>query len=358
MIKKIQMAVLLLLSTITLGACGVGEAKLAATAVAADVDTPLPVDATWPERADIFATYEATSTLASDADAPVLARAAGSVIEILVEEGNHVEKGQVLARLDGEQLRLEMLQEKTNLDKTVKEYERLVVLQERGLISKAMFEGLKFDIRALEASYKLKQLNYSYTNIRAPISGVVASRDIKVGRQVYVNDLTFRITDATELLAYLKIPQSELVKFSKGQSIELSVDAMPEIMFAATIDRISPTIDVRNGTFRATVYIDNKSGDLAPGMFARFSISYEKHANALIIPAAALVKEDSVTVVYVINEGTAERRILQTGISSNGMVEILSGLDINESVVIAGQTGLRDGSLILASDQAANRFSG
>ncbi len=251
-----------------------------------------------------------------------------------------------------------MLQAKANLDQVTNEYERLVGLQKRGLVSVAMYEGLKYDLDALGASYELKRLNYSYTKIRAPIAGVVSSREVKVGGQVNVNDPVFRITDTSRLVAYLRIPQTELTKFSAGHAVKLSVDAIPDIMFAATIDRISPTIDIRNGTFRATAYVDNSDGNLAPGMFARFNIAYEKHANALLIPSAALIEEDSIDVVYIIKSESVERRVIETGIKSGNMVEVLHGLDITESVVVTGQAGLRDGSRVLASNVTVDRFSG
>lgn len=311
-----------------------------------------------PARADIYAMYATTGTLESDSDAPVLARAAGEVVEILVEEGTLVEQGQILVRLDGEQLRLEMLQARANLDQVRSEYERLVDLQKRGLVSVAMYEGLMYDLDALEASYELKRLNYGYTKIRAPIAGIVSSREIKVGHQININDPVFRITDTSRLVAYLKIPQTELENFSAGHAVKLSVDAIPDTLFAATIDRISPTIDSRNGTFRATAYIDNSDNNLAPGMFARFNIAYEKHADALVIPSDAVIEEDTISVVYIITGDSVERRVIEIGIKTGGMTEVLSGLDINESVVVTGQSGLRDGSRVLASNVTVDRFSG
>lgn len=357
MIRKTGIAAFTSLFAIALSGCGVGEAKVVGL-VEQNSATPLPVEVSLPARADIYATYATTSTLESDSDAPVLARVAGEVIEILVEEGMQVTKGQILARLDGQQLRLEMLQARANLDQVRNEYERLVDMQKRGLVSVAMYEGLKYDMAALEASYELKRLNYSYTKIRAPIAGIVSSREIKLGRQIHVNDPAFRITDTSKLVAYLRIPQTELTKFSAGHAVKLSVDAIPDIMFAATIDRISPTIDIRNGTFRATAYVDNSDNSLAPGMFARFDIAYEKHADALLIPIAALIEEDNIAVVYIINGDSVERRVIETGIKSGSMVEVLHGLDITESVVITGQAGLRDGSRVLASNVTLDRISG
>lgn len=347
---------LLAISTIVLNGCGVGEAKLAVTEQA--TARPLPVEVSAPRKTDIYATYRTTATISSDAEAPVLARVAGEIVEIYVEEGDRVEQGQVLAQLDGEKLELQMMQAKANLDKAVKEYDRFVSLHERGLVSAAAYDGMRYETDALKATYELKRLEYSYTKLRAPISGIVSSREIKIGRHINVNDPTFRITDTSKLVAYLKIPQTELAKFDVGQQASIVVDAMPETMFAATIARISPTIDSRNGTFRATAYIDNSRGDLAPGMFGRFSIAYEKHADALVIPAAALVQEDDEAVVYVVEDGAASRRAVKTGIESDGLVEVIAGLSEGEQIVVTGHVGLRDGSRVLASNALTANNSG
>jgi len=337
--------------SIALSGCGDVDAKFAddtgneiQTRIAA-----LPVQVVSANKGDIFATYHTTAAISADAEAPVLAKVDGEVLQILVEEGDRVVAGQVLARLDGEKLRLQMLQAKSALDQVRNEYERFVNLQKKGLVSASSVEGLNFDRDALNANYELQRLSYSYTKIRAPISGVISARDIKIGQHVGRTDATFKITETSRLVAYLKIPQSELVKFSAGHTIEIHVDAMPETTFAATIARISPTVDARNGTFRATAYIDNDAAMLAPGMFARFDIAYDKHVDVLLIPATALIREDRQTVVYVVTDGAAERRTIVTGIESNGRVEVLEGLAANEQIIVTGQGSLRDGSKVLTS---------
>ena len=343
--------------TASMTGCGVGEAKVT-DPVGNAATTPLPVEISLPQIADIFATYQTTTTITSDAEAPVLARVSGEVVEILVEEGDRVEEGQILARLDGDRLRLQMIEAKANLEKTRQAYERYMRLHERGLVSAATFEGLKFDLDALQASYELKRLNYNYTKIRAPISGIVSSRDIKLGQHIMAGSPAFKITNTTVLVAYLHIPQTELSKISAGNSVTLRVDAMPEFVFTAKIARISPTIDSRNGTFRATAIIENQDEYIAPGMFGRFDIAYEKHASALVIPAAALIEEDSEIVVYVVEGGVASRRAVEVGIESGGMVEILGGLSADEPVVVTGQAGLRDGAKVLASNELNRGFAG
>jgi membrane fusion protein (multidrug efflux system) len=357
-IRHITTATLMLSLTAALASgCGVGEASVASNSEI-QAATPIPVETALPSRADILATYEATTTIASDADAPVVAKVGGEVVSLLVEEGDLVSQGQVLAELDGERLRLEMLSAKANLDQVQSEYERYTDLAARGLVSEAMFESLKYDLEALEAAYELARLNFDYSKIRAPIEGVVSSREIKLGQSIDASDVLFRITDTSELLAYLQIPQAELGKFAAGQFATLTVDAMPETTFAATIERISPTIDMRNGTFRATAFIDNGSGELAPGMFARFSIAYERHIDALVIPREAIVEEDDQASVYVVANGAVIRRTIEVGIESDNFVEVVDGLAGDEEIVVTGQSSLRDGSKVLASNNPGASYTG
>lgn len=334
-------------SAVALSGCDAGEAS--SVTDVARTETLMPVEVAVPETRDLFETLETTASIESDAEAAVLARAAGEVVEILVEEGDRVDEGQVLARLDGERLRLQMLQAKASLDLTSREYDRFMNLRQRGLVSASAVEGLKFDVDALQASYDLMRLNYAYTTIRAPISGVISSRDVKIGTHVDPGEPVFSITETSQLVAYLHIPQVELSRITTGDEVLVQVDAMPAYEFRARLARISPTIDTRNGTFRATVYIDNPEGLLAPGMFSRFGIRFQEHADALVVPTRALVEEDGVHVLYVVDDGAAVRRVVQVGITSGGVTEILTGLDPRESVVVTGQASLRDGSKVLAS---------
>lgn len=351
------LSLLVLAALPALSGCSSGEASAVALHTEQEI-TPVPVEVSVPARADIYATYDATTTISSEGDADVLARVAGEVVELLVEEGDWVEKGQVLAHLDGERLRLEMLSAKANLDKARGEYERYEDLNLRGLVSKSMFDGLRFELEGLESTYKLKKLNYNYSRIRATISGFVSARAIKLGQSIAVNDATFRITDTNQLVAYLQIPQTDLAKFSAGNTAILEVDSMPGRKYAAKIVRISPTIDTRNGTFRATAIIDNAADELAPGMFARFTIAYAKHSDALLIPTQAIVSEDQRSSVYVVSNGEVTLRQIETGIESDGRTEVLSGLADNEQFVVVGQSTLRDGSKVLAQVDVQGSYTG
>lgn len=354
-ITRIFAAAAAALAVSTLSGCGTGQA---AQTDAEPIAAPVPVETAYPERRELYATYDATATIAAEGDAPVVARVAGDLVEILVEEGEYVEEGQALARLDGERLKLEMLSARADLDRARSEYERNVDLNRRGLIAESMFDGLRYELDALEAAWQLKKLDYEYATIRAPIAGLVSDRFVKLGQSIARNDELFRITNTEELVAYLTIPQTEIARFAAGNTATLIVDAMPGARFSATIARLSPTIDRRNGTFRATAFIDNASGRLAPGMFARFSIEYERHADALTVPASALIVEDDKVSVYVAEKDEAVLREIEVGVEADGVVEVTDGLAETDAVVVVGQGALRDGSRILARGIGGSKATG
>lgn len=358
MIRSVTFPVSIILAAaaLSLSGCGTGEA------MATGDSNPLaseavPVEVAYPGRADISASYAATATIDSDRDAAVLARVPGELVALMVEEGDRVKEGQILARLDGERLRLEMLAAKADLERTRREYERFKDLNRRGLVSEAMFDGLGFDVDSLTATYELHKLNYEYSNIRAPISGVVSERMIKPGQTLTTGQEAFRITATEELVAYLQIPQNELAKFENVGNATLIVDSMPDKTFVAKIVRISPTINMENGTFRATASISNDDALLAPGMFGRFQIDYETHRNALTIPVRALLNDDDDVSVYVIKDGEVARQRVVTGFRSGEVVEILDGLSVDDIVVI-GQKALREGSKVLAEQSNSGSKTG
>ncbi len=336
---------LLLLGHSLLAGCGVGEAKIVNKTLP---PAPLPVDGVSVAVTELYASYNATSTLAADGEAQVPARVAGQVVEILVEEGDAVVQGQILARLDGERLRLSMLAAQAQLAKRRNEYERQQKLHARGIVSAAAFDSLKFEVEALDAAWRLERLNLSYAEIRAPITGVVAAREIKVGDQLKPQQLAFRISDTSRLLAEIRVPQSELYRLRPGQPVRLAVDAIEHTQFAAVVDRISPTIDPQTGTFGLTSYIDNADGRLAPGMFARLSVAYEVYGDALVLPASAIIEEDGQFVVYVVSDGTAERRAVEPGIRQHGLVQIVAGVSAGD-LVIRDSGGIRDGTRVIAA---------
>ncbi|MBT8084192.1 MAG: efflux RND transporter periplasmic adaptor subunit [Woeseia sp.] len=306
---------------------------------------PIPVEIAVPTRADISATYTGTAAIEAFAEATVIAKVGGEILKLYAEEGDEVSAGQTLAKLDGDRLRLSLRQSEANLQKLRRDFQRNRDLKEKSLISQGDFEKIQYEMEALEASYNLAKLELSYTEIKAPITGVVSARLVKIGNTIAVNAPVFEITSLDPLVIYLHIPEREYRRIARGMPAEITVDALAGQRFPATISRISPIIDATTGTFKITVEVTDDERRLKPGMFARVAIESDVRRDALQIARAAII-DDEEPAVYVVEKDTAKRRSITTGLAANGMIEIISGLAGNERVVVVGQTGLRDGALV------------
>ena len=302
---------------------------------------PIPVEISLPTRGDVFAVYSGTAPVEAFAEADVIAKVDGEIRNILVEEGDEIKKGQVLARLDGDRLRLVLNESEARLRKLQRDYERNLDLKGTGLISEGEFEKIKFEMAALQASFNLAKLELDYTQIRAPIEGVIAERYIKLGNTVNVGDPVFRVTSLEPLVAYLHVPEREYRNIDSGQLVQIEIDALQGEPIIASVSRVSPIVDPATGTFKVTVEITDEERRIKPGMFGRISIVYDKHENALQLPRSALVEDSGQTSVFVVEDNVAIKKVVQTGYSDRGMVEIVAGLEDGENVVTVGQLGLK-----------------
>ena len=302
---------------------------------------PVPVEVKLPVRGDVYAVYSGTAPIEAFAQADVIAKVPGEVKEILVEEGDDVERGQILARLDGDRLRLELNESKARLRKLQRDFERNKDLREKGLISEGDFDKIQYDLEALQASYNLASLELDYTQIRAPISGVVSDRFIKLGNTLEVGDPLFGVTSMEPLVAYLYIPEREYRQIAAGQPVGIDIDALGGTRIIAEVTRVSPVVDPNTGTFKITIEINDKERRIKPGMFGRMSIVFDRRENALQVPRSAVVEEMGTSSVFVVDNDVAVRRPVQTGYSNNGLIEIIDGIGDNDRVITVGQVGLK-----------------
>ncbi len=346
----------LLLLSLTLAACGGGDGNtdgdvdgdetVAENGESEQPETIIPVEVMTVGRGDIFAAYTGSASLEAFDEASVVAKVGGEVRQILVEEGDFVQRGDVLARLDGDRLRLELEQSRANVARLEQEYERSVELNQKGLVAASAFETTKYELDGLKAQFELAKLEYAYTTIRAPISGVVSTRDIKVGNTIERNAPTFTITALDPLVAYLYVPEREFGRIDAGQPVRMRIDALPGKLFEGTVARISPTVDPETGTFKATVEISDSESRLKPGMFGRLAVIYDQQRNTLLLPRDALIETTSGSSVFVVRDGVAERVDVETGYAWEGEVAVLEGLADEDQVVVVGQAALKTGSKV------------
>lgn len=311
----------------------------------------VPVEVVAVARRPIAASYSGTAPLEARAESQVVAKTSGVALAVLVEEGQPVRAGQVLVRLDPDRARLQAAQAAAQVRKLEANYNRSVQLSKQQLISANDMDQLKYDLENARAANRLANLELSYTNVVAPISGVVASRDIKPGNFVQINSPIFRIVDTSRLEATLNVPERELSTLKAGLPVRLQVDALPGQSFTGVVDRVAPAVDTGSGTFRV-ICAFNGGGVLQAGMFSRISIDYDQRKDALVIPRTALLEDGGEPAVYVVRDGKAQRAPIKLGYDDSGSVEVREGLKQGDAVVIAGKAALREGSAVQVIDDS------
>jgi membrane fusion protein (multidrug efflux system) len=306
----------------------------------------VPVEVAEVTTGDIASFFTGTATLEAEEETEVVAKVSGVVERILAEEGQYVVAGQALARLDDEKLAIELDRASANLENLEQEFSRAEELFAGNLISAQEFQQAKYDYEHQKAVAELAKLDLEYSTIRAPISGVVAERLIKVGNMVLANSSVYRITGMNPLLAVLHVPEREIGKLRKGHRARLRADALEGTAFDGRIERISPVVDPATGTVKVTVEVTDRQGRLKPGMFARVDIIHDVHENATLVPKDAIIVEDRESSVFVVRDSTAIRQTVVTGYVNTSHIEVLSGLAAGDTVVTTGKGSLKDSTKV------------
>ncbi len=344
--RRMLLAALLLALVTTLAGCkGNGNAEAKADDAADKPAEAIPVEVAKASHRAIAASYTGTAPLEARAESQVVAKTSGVALSVLAEEGQHVKAGQVLVRLDPDRARLQAAQSAAQMRKLEASYKRSQQLAAQQLISANDIDQLKYDLENARAVNNLANLELSYSNVVAPISGVIASRSIKTGNFVQINTPIFRIVDDSRLEATLNVPERELATLKAGQPVKLVVDALPGRQFMGTVDRVAPVVDAGSGTFR--VICAFAGGDvLQPGMFGRLQIDYDQRTDALVVPRIALLDDQGDPAVYAVRNGKAVRVPIKIGYTDDAWAEVRGGLKAGDVVVTAGKVALRDGSAV------------
>lgn len=344
--RKWSVAVCFLVLALMFSLWGCGKNSHSSTNNKKDEEVAVPVEIAEVMIGDIAAYFTGTATVEAEEETEVVAKVGGVVEKIMVEEGDYVNAGDIIAKLDDEKIAVQFAQAKANLNKLESNYQRSEDLHKKNLISTEGFQQAKYEYEHQKATYELAVLDLQYTSIRTPISGVVAERLIKVGNMILPNQAVYRVSGLDPLIAVLHMPERQLAKLRVGQKATLSVDAFGKSEFTGRIKRISPVVDPATGTIKVTLEMHDPSRQLRPGMFARINIIYDIHSNILMAPKDAIISEDRESAVYVIRDSLAIRQIIDVGYTNTTHAEVLHGLEPGDTIVTTGKGSLKDSTKV------------
>src|ERR1051325_9807337 len=194
-----------------------------------------------------------------------------------------------------------------------------------------------------QAQLALARKNLSYAVIPAPIDGYVSERTADLGEYVSPQQKVATIVRINPLRIRIDIPEQAIPEVRVGQSVSITTSAWPDRNFSGRVARIAPNVSATSRTLTVEAEIENSSNALRPGQFATVRILQERAAPAVLIPARAVVNEAGVSRVYVIKNGHAEQRLVQTGQTEGDLIEIRQGVAADEQVATSNQQQLTDG---------------
>ncbi|MFO7296231.1 MAG: efflux RND transporter periplasmic adaptor subunit [Clostridia bacterium] len=233
------------------------------------------------------------------------------------------------------------------------------LVQQKAALEKSKLEiesaikSMPYDSKTLDA-----QLNQAKTALDAakgaadklkllsPIDGVVSSLSVQTGQMAAQASPPVTVIDMTALILDIRLSEFDVVKVQPGQKVDVYVDAAGSQPVEGVVEWVSPSTDPRSQAYGVRVKIDNSSGKLRPGMFARAVLVLDKKENAVVVPKRAIVRQGDKAYVFVVKGGSVERREVQLGMDGGERIEVISGLKSGEQVVVKGQAYLKEGQEI------------
>ena len=303
---------------------------------AADV-TP-SVEVVTASKRDVAEESTYSSTVEAYATNNIMPQTGARIRKINVEVGDYVVKGQVLAEMDRNQL--DQLELQIQNDEV--EYARLKGLYEEGGVSQSDFE-------AAELGYKVRKTNYQNllenTILRSPINGFVTARNFDKGDMFSMSAPLFTVQQVIPVKLLVGISENEYTKVKKGDTVSLTVDALPDRTFTGKVNRLYPTINAATHTFNAEVLVQNSDRALRPGMFARVKVVFGTN-HRVVLPDQCIVKQEGTgqKFVYLLNtDETVSYVPVTLGRHIGSEYEVVEGVAEGATVVSKGQATLKDG---------------
>jgi membrane fusion protein (multidrug efflux system) len=362
------------------GADGGAAPQGGAAAPGAFAQPPMTVQLTKVSRASLQAYVEVVGSLVGAQTVDVVPRAQGRLQSIAVRIGDAVSKGQVLAKVEDQELREQLRQAdasfevaratirqreadlsfaKTNLDRTRSLFDRQLLPRQslddaeaRYQASQAQLDLAQAQLQQASSRREELRINLGNTTVVSPVTGFVAKRLVDAGAFVTQNVILLSVVDISTVRLVVNLVERDLSKVSVGAAGSVTVDAYPGEQFTGRVARVAPVLDPATRTAEMEIEISNAQARLKPGMYARVRLISANKENALVVPKSAVIDSQGRKGVYLVKNGQAVLRYVTLGLEEPERIEVTDGLTDGDEVVSTGATSLRDGAKVLLADGA------
>ena len=286
--------------------------------------------------------FRTTGLILPDEEVNLSFETSGKIIDIKFTEGTTVHKGQLLAKVNDKTLQAQLKRLMAQLDLAKNRVYRQEQLLKKEAASQEAYEEAKTQLATLEAEIEGVKVNIELTELRAPFDGVIGLRQVSVGAYANPSTVVAKLTKISPLKVEFSVPERYASQIKKGVNMDFTVEGFMDA-FHATVYAVESAVDRDQHVFTARGLYQNASHRLLPGQYASILLKKEEISDAMVIPTEAIVPEMGVDKVFCYRSGKAMPVEITTGIRTAGEVQVLSGLQMGDTIITSGTLQLRMG---------------
>lgn len=319
---------------------------------------PLSVEATVIDATTLQDRISITGTLRANEEVELRSETAGKITSIHFEEGQRVAKGALLVKINDSELQAQLRKAEYRISLAETREKRQKQILDNGGISLEEYEAILNEVNVLKADIDLIKAQIEKTEIRAPFAGTVGLRQVSEGSYISTTTVIATIQDVARMKVDFSIPERYASRVTIGDEIVFSLEGVSEKQ-RGVIYAIEPKIDANTRTLLLRAQSPNPDNQLLPGAFANIDLIFEEIQNALTVPAIAVIPELGGKKIYVLENGKAVPRTVETGIRTDEVVHITQGLVEKDTVIVTGIQLIRpmmdvDATIIGYTESTAN----
>ena len=306
---------------------------------------PTPVvEAVEAQKKDVNLEISALGTLQADQAITVRPEITGIVTSIDFEDGERVEKGDLIIKLDDKDLTARLMQAEARLTLTRANYQRAQQLLKQGSgTARARDEALN-DFKSAEAEVAAAETALHKATITAPFSGIIGLRQVSLGEYVTAGQAIATLADVDNLRIDFRVSEVFLTEIGKGQEVNVIFDALPEQVYTGVISALDPVVSIEGRALSVRAILQNVDGKLRPGLFGRVEIVTDTRRSIMLQEAAIVTMPTGDKAVFVVVDGHAKMSPVTIGTRVPGEVEILAGVEDGDMVIVSGQLKVQNGA--------------
>lgn len=297
------------------------------------------------QQQDLDDALYVSGSLLPDEEVDLTFETSGKITDIHFKEGSFVKKGQLLAKINDAPLQAQLKKLEVQLKLYQDRLYRQNALLEKEAVSKEAFQEAETSLATLQAEIDLVKANIAQTELRAPFDGIIGLRNVSLGSYASQSTPIAKLTKVNPLKVEFNVPERYASQLSEGGKLFFTLEGdLKE--HQAKIYALDSRVDDQTRTFKVRAHYDNSNGKVIPGRYVNITLTTQQYTQTIAVPSEAILSEMGIDKVFLYKNGVAEPNVIKKGIRTADKVQVISGLNIGDTVIVSGTMQIRTGQKV------------